>query len=130
LQAGLSQKGTVKSYVKILERIGRLREKNSRVAHDYQIDVTSDAEHKNAVAITWHRQAPSAEKDRQCGGGYCLRSNLPDWSEAELWTTYVMLTEIEATFRSLKTELGLRPVYHQKEERVTAISSSPCWPIT
>lgn len=118
LQAGLSQKGTLKNYVKILERIGRLREKNSRVAHDYQIDVTPDAEHKNAVAITWQRQAPSAEKDRHCGV-YCLRSNLPDWSEQQLWTTYLMLTEIEATFRSLKTELGLRPVYHQKEDRVT-----------
>ena len=118
LQAGLSQKGTVKNYVKVLERIGRLREKNSRVAGDYQIDVTPDAEHKNAVAITWQRQASSAEKDRQCGV-YCLRSNMPDWPEQQLWTTYVMLTEIEATFRSLKTELGLRPVYHQKEERVT-----------
>ena len=118
LQAGLTQKGTVKNYAKILERIGRLREKNSRVAQDYQIDVTPDAEHKNAVAITWQRPAPSAQKDRHCGI-YCLRSNIPDWSEEQLWTTYVMLTEIEATFRSLKTELGLRPVYHQKEQRVT-----------
>jgi transposase len=118
LQAGLKQKGTLKNYAKVLERIGRLREKNSRVAQDYQIDVTSDAEHKNAVAITWHRQAPSAEKDCHCGV-YCLRSNIPDWPEEQLWATYVMLTEIEATFRSLKTELGLRPVYHQKEERVT-----------
>ena len=118
LQAGLTQKGTVKNYAKILERIGRLREKNSRVAQDYQIDVTPDAEHKNAVAITWQRRALSAEKDRHCGV-YCLRSNIPDWSPEQLWTTYVMLTEIEATFRSLKTELGLRPVYHQKEQRVT-----------
>ena len=118
LQAGLSQKGSVKNYVKVLERIGRLREKNSRVAQDYQIEVTPDGEHKNAVAITWQKLAPRAEKDRQCGI-YCLRSNLPDWSEEQLWTTYIMLTEIEATFRSLKTELGLRPVYHQKDERVT-----------
>ena len=118
LQAGLKQKGTVKNYIKVLERIGRLREKNSRVAQDYQIDVTPDAQHKNAVAIAWHRKAPSAEKDRHCGV-YCLRSNMPDWPQEQLWTTYVMLTEIEATFRSLKTELGLRPVYHQKEERVT-----------
>lgn len=119
LQAGLNQKGTVKNYAKVLERVGRLREKNSRVAKDYQIDVTPDAQHKNAVAIIWHRQAPSAEKDRHCGV-YCLRSNIPDWPEEQLWNTYRMLTEIEATFRSLKTELGLRPVYHQKEERVTA----------
>jgi transposase len=118
LQAGLSQKGTVKNYAKILERIGRLREKNSRVAHDYQIDVTPDAEYKNAIAMTWHRPGSRAQKDRHCGV-YCLRSNIPDWSEEQLWSTYVMLTDIEATFRSLKTELGLRPVYHQKEDRVT-----------
>ena len=118
LQAGLNQKGTVKNYVKVLERVGRLREKHSRVAQDYQIDVTPDEQHKNAVTLTWQRLAPSAEKDRHCGV-YCLRSNTSDWSEARLWQTYLMLTEIEATFRSLKTELGLRPVYHQKEERVT-----------
>ena len=118
LQAGLNQKGTVKNYVKVLERVGRLREKHSRVAQDYQIDVTPDEQHKNAVTLTWQRLAPSAEKDRHCGV-YCLRSNISDWSEARLWQTYLMLTEIEATFRSLKTELGLRPVHHQKEERVT-----------
>ena len=60
----------------------------------------------------------SEQKDRNCGI-YCLRTNLPDWSEDQLWTTYSLLTEIEATFRSLKTELGLRPVYHPKEDRVT-----------
>lgn len=118
LQAGLRQKGRVKNYAKILERIGRLREKHRRVAQDYRIDVIPDAEHRNAVAITWQREDASARKDRDCGV-YCLRSNLSDWSEHQLWTTYVMLTDIEATFRSLKTELGLRPVYHQKEERVT-----------
>nr|MBC8386276.1 transposase [Gammaproteobacteria bacterium] len=52
-------------------------------------------------------------------GVYCLRTNIPDWPEEQLWNTYTMLTEIEATFRSLKTELGLRPVYHQKQDRVT-----------
>lgn len=49
-----------------------------------------------------------------------LRSNILNWTEKELWHTYVMLTNLEATFRSMKTELGLHPVYHQKEERVTA----------
>ena len=44
---------------------------------------------------------------------------MADWSEQQLWTTYTTLTEIESTFRSLKTDLGLRPVFHQKEERVT-----------
>jgi len=118
LNAGLNKKGTVKKYSKILERIGRLREKNRRISPDYQIEVIADDEKKNAIRIEWKREPQSKQKDQHCGV-YCLRTNIPDWSEEQLWTTYTMLTEIEATFRSLKTELGLRPVYHQKEERVT-----------
>lgn len=49
---------------------------------------------------------------------YCLRSNQTDWNSEQLWHTYIMLTDLEAVFRSLKSELGLRPVYHHKEERV------------
>ena len=118
LHAGLSKKGTTKDYEKILQKIGRLCEKNSRVANDYLIKVIPDEKNKKAIAVEWERQPASAQKD-QCGGIYCLRTNIPDWSETQLWSTYLMLTEIEATFRSLKTEFGLRPVYHQKKERVT-----------
>jgi transposase len=118
LNAGLDKKGTTKNYAKILERIGRLREKNSRVAQDYSIEVIADADKNNAIRIEWKREFQSDQKDQHCGV-YCLRTNIPDWSEEQLWTTYTMLTEIEATFRSLKTDLGLRPVYHHKEDRVT-----------
>ena len=118
LDDGLNKKGTVKKYSKILERIGRLREKNRRVSQDYRIEVIADDEKKNAIRIEWQREPQSEQKDQHCGV-YCLRTNIPNWPDEQLWTTYIMLTEIEATFRSLKTELGLRPVYHQKEERVT-----------
>jgi transposase len=118
LHTGLSKKGTLKKYDKILERIGRLREKHSRVAADYTINVIADDKQNKAIGIEWKRKPESDQKDKHCGV-YCLRTNIPDWSEEQLWTTYTMLTEIEATFRSLKTELGLRPVYHQKEDRVT-----------
>jgi transposase len=118
LHNGLSKKSTVKKYNKILERIGRLREKNRRVSQDYRIEVIADDEKKNAIRIEWQREPQSEQKDQHCGV-YCLRTNIPNWPDEQLWTTYIMLTEIEATFRSLKTELGLRPVYHQKEERVT-----------
>src|SRR5450631_127142 len=118
LNTGLDKKGTTKNYAKILERIGRLREKNSRVSQDYSIEVIADADKNNAIRIEWKRELQSDQKDHHCGV-YCLRTNIPDWSEEQLWTTYTMLTEIEATFRSLKTDLGLRPVYHHKEDRVT-----------
>ena len=50
-------------------------------------------------------------------GVYCLRSNELGWDEERLWRTYSMLTDLESVFRSLKSELGLRPVFHSKEER-------------
>jgi transposase len=118
LKAGLDKKGTIKNYAKILERIGRLREKNNRVAQDYRIEVIPDADKNNAIRLEWQREPHSAQQDSRCGI-YCLRTNVKDWSEEQLWTTYLMLTEIEATFRSLKTDLGMRPVYHQKQDRVT-----------
>ena len=118
LNSGLDKKGTIKNYAKVLERIGRLREKNSRVAQDYRIEVIADDEKNNAIRIEWKREPKSKQKDQHCGV-YCLRTNIPDWSEEQLWTTYIMLTEIEATFRSLKTDLGLRPVFHHKEDRAT-----------
>src|SRR5664280_179361 len=105
LNAGLDKKGTIKNYAKILERIARLREKNSRVAQDYGIEVIADDEKNNAIRIEWQRELQSDQKDQHCGV-YCLRTNIPDWSEEQLWTTYIMLTEIEATFGSVKTDLG------------------------
>ena len=50
-------------------------------------------------------------------GVYCLRSNETGWDEATLWRTYFILTDLEAVFRSLKSELGLRPIYHHKPVR-------------
>jgi len=49
---------------------------------------------------------------------YCLRSNETEWDAEKLWYTYSMLTDLEAVFRSFKSELGFRPVYHHKEDRV------------
>ena len=50
-------------------------------------------------------------------GVYCLRSNETTWDAATLWHTYTMLTDLEAVFRGLKSELGLRPVFHHKADR-------------
>ena len=53
-------------------------------------------------------------------GCYLLRSNVTDWSDEDLWKAYIQLTEAEAAFRIHKSDLGLRPIWHQKEERVLA----------
>ncbi len=53
-------------------------------------------------------------------GCYPLRSNIHDWTEEELWRTYIQLTEAEAAFRIHKTDLSIRPIWHQREDRVRA----------
>ena len=112
LKNGLNKKTGTKKIDKINERIGRFKERHSRVAYRYSIDVISDND--KVTNIEWEK------KNNDPLGIYCLRSNRLDLNEKELWELYTTITEVEASFRSLKTELGFRPVYHQKQERVDA----------
>jgi transposase len=114
---GLTKKGRVKNYEKILLRIGRLKQRYSRVVRFYDIHVHKDEETGNAKDLHWSRI--TAEEKTHLGV-YCLRTNETHWDEQTLWHTYTMLTDLEAVFRSLKSELGLRPVYHHKMGRVDA----------
>ncbi len=119
LKEGLSKKGTIKKANKIQERIGRIKQKNTRVSSHYSIEVIVDEKTQNAIDIVWTKNEKADKKNTDAGCD-CLRSSLVDWSEEKLWQTYTMLNEVEACFRCMKSELGLRPVYHQKTDRVTA----------
>lgn len=116
LAGGLHKKGTVKRYDKVLERLGRLKEKYSRAAKYYEITVEHDPVSGKATALHWRRDKLI---DDTLPGVYCLRTNQDQWDEATLWRTYTMLTDLEAVFRCLKSELGLRPVYHHNTDRVS-----------
>ena len=115
LNDGLNKKGTLKRYEKIIERIGRLKEKYSMVAQHYDIQVKHSKESGNASYIHWSKIIKGQQSHP---GVYCLRTDLDSWDENTLWHTYTMLTDLESVFRSLKSELGLRPIYHQNEKRV------------
>jgi transposase len=118
LNAGLHKKGCVKKYDKVLVSLGRLKQKYSRAAKNYRITIKKDNKTGNAVRITWElKESPNSTDSHP--GVYCLRTNQHTWDEATLWRTYTMLTDLEAVFRSLKSELGLRPVFHQKTKRVS-----------
>ena len=120
LAQGLHKKGCVKNYDKILVSLGRLKEKYKRVSGKYEVTVEKDdrdekdAKNRVAVSITWDKK----QEEKSPLGIYCLRTNNPDWDEQRLWKTYTMLTEIESAFRCMKSELGMRPVYHQKTNRI------------
>jgi transposase len=109
---GLNLKYGTKSYDKVVEKVGRLKEKFKLVSHGYNITVKKDINTSKAISIMWSRK--SAAKTT---GIYCLRTNHKDLNEQQIWDIYTMLTDIEDAFRCMKSELGLRPIYHQKERR-------------
>ncbi len=110
------KKGGTKRWDKVLKRIGRLQEKYKQIAHFYEIDV----EERNGLAnrVTWTYLKEQA--DQRFSGAYFLRTDRFDLSEKEIWSIYVMLTQVEDAFRTLKSELLMRPVFHQKEGRSDA----------
>ncbi len=117
LAAGLTKPRATKDPGKIRERIGRAREKYARAAQHYTVDLTLDETGKTVTAIAWEK-APKANSSMANPGIYCLRTTLTEPDDATLWRIYSMLTNLEAVFRSLKADLGLRPVYHRIDRRV------------
>jgi transposase len=116
INSGLQRPRTEKRPAKVWERIGRLKEQQHGIGQHYQIDLQTDDSGEKAVSITWQKhRVPGSYVDLP--GVYCLRSNQCQWTEAELWRTYMMLTDLEAVFRCFKSDLGFRPVFHHKEER-------------
>ena len=116
LSEGLSRPRTTKRVDKLWERIGRLKEKSHGVSQHYHIELILAEDKKTARALRWERKPVKGTLVTH-PGVYTLRSNETDWDEERMWRTYIMLTDLEAVFRSLKSELGLRPIYHRKEER-------------
>ena len=118
LHDGLSKKNHVKQLGKVMEKLGRLKEKYRRVHRQYDIEVRP-GEKGRAAAVLWRRNSLHAERDRQAGV-YVLRTSPVEWDLETVVRTYWKLTELEATCRSLKSEIGLRPVWHSKTSRIAA----------
>lgn len=108
----LNKKYGTKKYDKVLEKIGRLKERYRRVARRYEISVEKDDTSGNATNINW-----SMKQIDDTSGYYVLRSNFTGANEKEVFDIFTMLLDLEDAFRSMKSELGLRPVHHQIEYR-------------
>lgn len=109
--------GRIKEVQTAERRIGRLLEQNRRAAALFKITVATN---NGAVQVSWSIQAQQKNWAQLSEGCYALRSNIKEWSAEELWQAYIQLTDAEAAFRIQKNDLNLRPVWHQKENRVQA----------
>ena len=104
-----------------LERqIGRLLERNSRTAARYWISLTEDNTTPARLKLQWSTRPQWDDWAKLSEGTYILRSNIHDWTDEELWKTYIQLSEAEAAFRIHKSDLCLRPIWHHKQGRIKA----------
>jgi transposase len=109
--------GRLKDRNKMERRLGRIQATHPQVNDLYEVAVR---ETPQGVRLHW-----AIKEDRKVWrglreGAYLLRSNLQADTAEELWSRYMQLTEAEASFRALKSELSIRPLFHQKEPRVKA----------
>ena len=109
--------GRLKDRNKMERRLGRIQARHPQVSDLYEVALRDT---RDGVRLQW-----SIKEDRQVWrglreGAYMLRTNLQADSAEELWSRYMQLTEAEASFRALKSELSIRPLFHQLEPRVKA----------
>jgi transposase len=115
LKASVGKKGGVKKYEKVMQRIGRIKQRYAKAAQYYNITVTQD--NGTASDVTWEI---IAKKNMPEDGVYFLRTSLQKTDERTLWKIYNTLSELEASFRTLKTDLNLRPIFHKLDKTTEA----------
>lgn len=99
-------------------RVGRLLQGNSRAAGLFRVEVVEQTD--GGAQVSWKKLEQWRAWAELSEGCYLLRSNITDWDAEQLWRAYIQLTEAEAAFRIQKGDLRIRPIWHQKEERVQA----------
>ena len=102
----------------VAQRVGRLLERNSRGAGQFKVQVVQEADGR--ARLSWEKVETWRDWAQLSEGCYLLRSNITGWSGEDLWKAYIQLTEAEAAFRIHKSDLRIRPIWHQKEDRVKA----------
>lgn len=115
----LGKKGGKKNYEKVIERVGRAIQKYPSISRYYVIDYVRDEKNaRNMSDLQWRIAVPDSI-DSRCGI-YFLRTNRPELDEKTTWDYYNLIREIECTNRQLKTDLNLRPIHHQRDDRSDA----------
>jgi len=106
--------------LKIQERIGRIKERYGAISSLYEITFEQDKTNKDYVSNITLRRNPKRLKKEELAGCYVIETDKKNLSEEEIWNFYIKLTKVESAFKSLKSNLGTRPVYHRRDSRIEA----------
>ncbi len=97
--------------------MGRLLQRNQRAARCFIIRCEAAADQPSGVRVEWSLDGEEQTFKKQSHGCYALRTNVQDWTEEDVWKTYIQLTQVENAFRAHKSELEIRPIWHHREDR-------------
>ncbi|MGH2519553.1 MAG: IS1634 family transposase, partial [Chloroflexota bacterium] len=109
--------GQLRDRGKIERRLGAIQARHPQVADLYELEVI---EQQGRLELKWAPRQQRSAWQQAREGAYLLRTNLPAADPEQLWKSYIQLTEAEAAFRALKSELAIRPIFHQLEHRAKA----------
>jgi transposase len=120
IKSSLTKKGGVKASEKVNQRIGRSKGKYPSAQGRYSIELIYDEKKETVLEMTWTKNETKNTKATENLGKYFIRTSMEAKDEKVVWNIYNTIREIESTFKTLKTDLDLRPIYHKKDESTIA----------
>jgi len=116
VKESLRKKRGTKRYEKVVERIGRVKERSHGIHRYYKIELEKGEDGR--VKDMRYEYNKEREAEERYSGTYYLRTNRIDLSEKQIWDLYITLSGVEDSFRTLKSDLGIRPIFHYKKSRI------------
>jgi transposase len=120
IKTSIHKKGGVKLADKVNQRIGRAKQKYPSAQGKYEISLSYDTDNKTVLQMHWGLNPQKNQEANDALGTYFIRTSMDMRDEVIVWNVYNTIREIESTFRTLKTDLDLRPIYHKKDESTIA----------
>jgi transposase len=120
IERGLCRAKKPRDRDEMQRRLGRLFARNTRAQKAFSARLVDDPKRASGLRLKVRRPKKWAERAKATEGCYLLRTNIPEKTPEQLWRMYMQLTDVEEAFRTEKSELALRPIWHQTEKRVSA----------
>jgi transposase len=120
IKTSIHKKGGVKLADRVNQRIGRAKQKYPSAQGRYDIELNYSEDHRIALEMNWSQNANKEKQANDNLGTYFIRTSMDMKDEVIVWNVYNTIREIESTFRTLKSDLDLRPIYHKKDESTIA----------
>jgi len=120
IKISISKKGGIKQAYKVNQRIGRAKQKYPSGQGRYTIRLSYDEKKMKVTEMIWEKNEQRDSEAIQDLGRYFIRTSMDMKDEVIVWNVYNTIREIESTFRTLKIDIDLRPIYHKKDESTIA----------